>query len=135
MYLVLSQQKFSPNCVSGQNTTCNNWGPHKEYNQNLFYGLPLYLSLDMTHFIYDNVKYIIKLKNIEQIMAKHHTNAESGIKNIIDAHFKRFIYDINNISDERYFVVTQINDNNIYLHDKYEFNHVSFNDMRFELIR
>mgnify|MGYP003441452880 CR=1 FL=1 len=137
-YLVLSQQRFNPNCIGGELRGCNTFvgvreGPHTGLNQNLFYGKPLYLPLDMTHFIYDGTKYNINLKSIQQYMAKHRTNAEAGVRNITDAHFRKYIYDVD-IPEELYFEVIQVKDNNTYLHNKFEFEYVTFQGMRFEMI-
>lgn len=132
-YLVLSQQRYNPNCVDGPLHKCNTFDPHAGLNQNLFYNEPLYLSVDLTHFLFKGVRYNIRLKSIQKLMAKHHTNAEAGTKNIIDAHFKKYVYDID-VPEELYFVIVQVKDNNAYLHNKFEFNHVVFEGMRFELI-
>jgi hypothetical protein len=157
-YLVLSQQRFNPNCVDGPLHRCNTFGPHAGLNQNLFYNEPLYLSIDLTHFLFKGIRYNIRLKSIQKLMAKHHTNAEAGTKNIVDAHFKKYIYDVDvlesfrpkvgtdlgyprmerpappRVPEEQYFVIVQVKDNNTYLHNRFEFNHVVFEGMRFELI-
>lgn len=133
-YLVLAQQKFNPNCTGTATGRCMPFGfTNNDLKQNKFYGQPLYLATDMTHILYKGTKYNITLKSIRHSMAKHRTNAEAGTKNIVDAHFREYIYDID-IPQESYLTVVQVKDNNTYLHNKFEFDHVKFEGMRFELI-
>jgi len=133
-YLVLAQQKFNPNCIGTSSGNCTRFGSENpDLNQNLFYGQTLYLAIDMSHIIYKGTKITISLKSIQHFMGKHRTRAEAGVRNIVDAHFRKYIYDIDG-PQESYLTVVQVKDNNIYLHNKFEFDHVTFEGMRFEMI-
>jgi len=122
MYLTLSQQKFVPN-----QTTCRG-----ALNQVAFYGDPLYIATDLSHFVYQNVRHPIVLKGVYDDMGIHNSNAISGRKGRIDSHFRQYIYDVMNILEPIYFIIVQTKDNNTYLHNKYEFAYVTYMGMRFE---
>lgn len=133
-YLVLAQQKFNPNCIGTTTGKCMPFGfTNTDLKQNLFYGDPLYLATDMTHIIYKGTRFNISLKSIHHFMGKHRTNAEAGVRNIVDAHFREYMYDVD-VPQELYLTVVQVKDNNTYLHNKFEFDHVTFEGMRFEMI-
>jgi hypothetical protein len=127
MYLILFQQKLNPGeCYS---------------TQIIYYGDPLYLSEDLTHFIYKNKIYQIKYLYTEKNIGVSKNSAYSGRRGLTNANVKKHIYDIDVSatdgefkSEQIYFIIVQTSDVNIYLHNKFEFSHIIFSGMRFELI-
>lgn len=120
-YLVLMQQKFSPGAGS-----CH---PPRV----VFYGDMLYLSIDLTHFIYRGVVYPIKINKAEVGRGLLESNARSGIKGPVNADFKVYIYDIG-VPEKIYLKIVQTKDVNTYLHNRYELAYVEFAGMRFEMV-
>lgn len=120
-YLLLMQQKFSPGAGS-----CH--PPRKVY-----YGDILYLSIDMTHFVYKGKIYEIWFKGMEESRGIYQGMALHARKGPYNVDFRKFIYDIN-IPQKLYLTMVQINDVNRYLHNKYEFTYADFAGMRFEMI-
>jgi hypothetical protein len=121
MYLVLMQQKFSPGTGSGHSP------------RNVYYGDPLFLSEDLSYFVYLGKTYNIKLNRIEEEVGVFQSNAISARKGRYNMRVKKYIYDID-IPEKLYFVIYQTKDENVYLHNIYEFSHVTFAGMRFEMI-
>lgn len=125
MYQKLTQQKFVPpqllNCSFNNSLDCV-----------VEYGEPLYLSIDLTHFFHQDHRYEINLHHVTTEIGIHNSNAVRGMKGRINSHIRTFIYDIINDPNKIYFNIVQTKDNNIYLHNKYEFSYVTFMGMRFE---
>lgn len=128
-YVLMRQQIFEP-------SNCSN-GP-----EIIYYGKPLYLSIDFSNFIYDDVVYKLNLDRIINSTGLHEVNAISGYKNIINVFFRTIYFDtirekdlldmLTNIPDR--FTVVQTRPVNPYLQPNLNFSYVTFRDMRFELI-
>ena len=121
MYLVLSQQRFVPGTSCCQSARI------------VYYGDFLYLSEDLTHFIYKSTKYNIKLLHMDKGSDVQQSNARSARRGRINVYYKKYVYDIN-VPEKKYFVIVQTKDVNPYLHNTYEIDHVTYNGMRFEMI-
>jgi len=121
MYLVLSQQKFSPGTGSCHSARV------------VYYGDLLYLAEDLTHFIYRGYKCNIRYLYYEETMGQLQSSARSARRGLVNSYIKKYIYDIDTPS-KLYFVIIQTKDVNTYLHNKYEFNYVTFGGMRFEMV-
>lgn len=121
MYLLLSQQKFSPGTGS-----CH-------AAQIVYYGDILYLSEDLSHFIYQGKRYNIKFRRMSQEFDSIDTNAISARRGKINADIKKYYYDTNS-SQPLPLIIIQTKDVNTYLHNVYEFTYVTFAGMRFEMI-
>jgi hypothetical protein len=142
MYLVLAQQKFMHDAnrnmaISGKCCAKHPSGKCqvqcvKPVNDNVvYYGRPLYLSMDMTHFEYMTVYYDLKLDRVEKYTGVVNSSAISGRMGPINAKYKRFVY---NTDGGLEFTVYQVKHINKYLRDKYDFKFVTFAGMRLEPI-
>ena len=120
-YLVLMQQKFSPGTGSCHSA------------RTVYYGDPLYLSIDLTHFVYRETTYYVKFNRIDEERGVHQSTARSGRKWPANVDFRKYIYDIG-IPEKLYLTIVQIKDVNIYLHNRYEFTYITFAGMRFEIV-
>lgn len=120
-YLALMQQKYSPGAG----------GCHSP--RIVFYGDILYLSIDLSHFVYKGEYYEIKFKKMTESRGVLQSNARGGLKGPVNVDFRKFIYDID-IPEQMYLTIVQTKDVNTYLHNKYEFTYVTFAGMRFEMI-
>jgi len=119
MYLILMQQKFNTNSEVG--------GPRNI----LIYGKPIYLSEDMTYFVYDGVQYGIKFKYMKESVGTQNSIARFGMRGPVNVYLKKYYYQTNN---DKWFIIVQTKDVNIYLHNKFELNHVIFDNMQFEMV-
>lgn len=127
-YLLLQQQNFLPSNCS--------YGAEIEY-----IGLPLYLSIDFSNFIYDSVVYKLSLDRILNSTGIHEVNAISGYKNRINAFFRTFYFDTISDDTNNLNIVDKIPDRltivqtkpvNPYKQQNFDFTYVTFRDMRFE---
>lgn len=116
IYTVLSQQKFIPNMCTVNNVQ--------------IYGKKLYLAEDMTHFVYDMNIFKIKFNRIEREKGVYQSNAISGMRGRYNMRVEKYIFDI--VDTNSQLTIYRAKDENSYLHNKYEFKFVEFNDMRFE---
>ena len=117
-YLILIQQKF--------NTRSEVCGA----SMIQYYGDPLYLAEDMSHFIYRRTRYPLKYKGVNESTGIRPDIAREGRLGKINVYFKKYYYQ----TKKGWFVAVQTKNINPYLHNKFEFNYVIFDDMRFELV-
>lgn len=118
MYLILSQQIFVPD-------TCGE-------SKIIYYGKKLYLSIDLSHFIYEgDVNNLIYFKTISGVKYFDPVS-RSGRLGKMKVKYKEHYYLIKNTNE--FIKIIQTASLNPYPHPSFEFNNVSLNGMKFEMM-
>jgi len=121
-YLILMQQKFNTGSELGYAANIN------------FYGKIIYLDENMTHFVYDDVAYKINYLYTRIGMQTMMSIPRSGRRGPVNVDYREHHYNAFDGIHNYEFIIVQTNDVNIYLHDKFELQYVSFRGMRFDMV-
>jgi len=119
MYLVLMQQKFNPRSEQGGPSIIS------------YYGKPLYLADNMSHMVYDGIKYKMNFVVTIESSGIRPDVAREGMRGRINVYFRKHYY---KLGPNKWLTIVETKDVNPYLHNHFEFNYVIFDDMRFEMI-
>jgi hypothetical protein len=124
MYLVLSQQVFIPGATTG-------WKSRVKYN-----GSKIYLSEDLKYFDYDGNRYDLTYVSTSKGRGLNMSPTRSALRGPVQVYYQKYFYETTNPYNGSpvSFIIVQTKDQNPYLYDKFQFDHVLFNGKRCEMI-
>lgn len=124
MYLVLSQQTFVPGTETG-------YGSYVKV-----FGSKMYLSKDFAYVDYELNRYILSYQKTQVGQGTNIVPAVRGMRGPVNVVFKKHFYSAINpkTKEQLELIIIQAKDVNTYLHDQFEFDHVLFDNKRFEVI-